>query len=492
VKENNLIDAEDCPDTSSQFRRVLDDETDSETQMHKDSRRGFELLRVKLSDNLDHPEIWEAWPQYLADFPGVEALVKEGIANLLPDNRMETPLRIANALCLAYRGKAAEAISSLEVFSTRRSTPLTEGAIFFLKGMADPTNPIYQLKGRVCKVPFQRFEVLEAGTYLCCPGWLSTPVGNCFAQPWEDVWNSPNAEAIRASMHDGSYRFCKKMTCPMIQSGTIPHAEALAAESDDWKEIVRTKKTKMDKGPANVSLVYDRSCNLRCPSCRTSGYMADSETRDRIEEMQEKNIIPMLRHAKMMFVTGSGDPFASRNFRSLMMRLGPEDYPDLRFLILTNGMLLTRKEWEKFPNLHGRIKRLRISIDAATKETHETLRLGAKWSVMLENMEFFGELKQKGLVEEFSLAFIVQQENYKEMGSACELAERLGAEIWFTRLANWGTFTKEEYLRKAVFLSSHPEYPQFLEAMQDPRLLGKHVGLGNLAQLGPTRHDDIG
>ena len=135
--------------------------------------------------------------------------------------------------------------------------------------------------------------------------------------------------------------------------------------------------------------------------------MADQNTRTGFDELAEKSILPMLRSAKIVTLSGAGDPFASRHFRGLMMRLGREEYPHLRFHLQTNGMLLTRKEWEKFPNLHGRVETLRVSIDAATAQTHEKLRLGATWSVMLENMEFFGELKRQGLIENFWLAFVL-------------------------------------------------------------------------------------
>ena len=452
----------------------------------------LEWLREQFEDGLDHPEIWNTWPQFLAKYPSIEALAKQDLADILPGNRMEITLRIVKSLCLAHSGQVAAAIADLEIFLTRsRQTPLIQGVLFFVRGMADPANPIYKLEGKICTLPFQNLEVLEHGTFLCCSGWLSTPIGNCFSKRWEDVWNSPKAEAIRASIHDGSYRFCNKIDCPKIQQGALPSAETLATETAEWKEILATQKTRIESGPKTVNLAYDRSCNLRCPSCRTSAFTANQQMRDRYDELQEKNILPVLHNARLVFITSSGDPFASRNFRNLIMKLGPDQYPNLRFFIITNGMLLTRKEWEKFPNLHRRVEVLRVSIDAASEATHETLRLGSKWGLMLENMEFFAELQQKGLVENFWLAFVVQQGNYKEMGMACDLAEQLGAKIHFSRIANWGTFSESEYSQRAVFLKTHPEYKQFLEVLKDKRLQGPHVKLGNLAQIGGTLSDDF-
>lgn len=201
--------------------------------------------------------------------------------------------------------------------------------LFFVRGLRDPENAKYRLQGKICKTPFQQMDVLDGASHLCCASWLRTSVGNCFTQPWEEVWNSDQAQAIRASMHDGSYRYCNKMACPVIQADDLTPTQELAQQSKQWHEIVTEQKTSLETGPKRVNLAYDRTCNLRCPSCRTQAYSADSATRDRFDRVQEENILPMLQHAKTVDVTGSGDPFASRNFRSLMSKLGPEEYPDV-------------------------------------------------------------------------------------------------------------------------------------------------------------------
>jgi sulfatase maturation enzyme AslB (radical SAM superfamily) len=199
--------------------------------------------------------------------------------------------------------------------------------------------------------------------------------------------------------------------------------------------------------------------------------------------MQDETILPMLREAEVVFVTGSGDPFASKNFRNLLHALTPEAYPALRFQIMTNGMLLTPAQWRAFPALHGRVKVLRISIDAATGPTHEQLRFGARWPVMLENLAFAGRLTAQGEAEHFELIFVVQQDNFREMGDAVDLAQHVGATgIHFTRLTNWGTFTLAQYRNKAVFLPTHGDHAEFLACMRDARLRDPMVLLGDLLE----------
>jgi hypothetical protein len=148
---------------------------------------------------------------------------------------------------------------------------------------------------------------------------------------------------------------------------------------------------------------------------------------------------------------------------------------------MTNAMLLTPSQWENFPALHRRVKIMRISIDAATGPTHERLRRGARWPVMLENLAFAGDLTARGEIEQYTLAFTAQTGNYREMGDAVDLAKAVGATgICFGRILNWDTFTHDEYRDHAVFLTGHPEHEEFLRHMQDPRLRDPIVQLGDL------------
>lgn len=454
-----------------------------------ESEEAFWLLMNDLLDGVDHPEIWQAFPSFFTRFPDLAQVMREHIS-LLQAPRMDARIAytILVAIGSAVEGDPAGALAFLGELATRYSeSPLVQGAVFFIHSLMDPANPKYDLTTKFCMRPFHEIDVLENSTHLCCASWLNLSTGN-MAQTdnWQEVWNSPNAERIRASVHDGSYRHCNKMACPAIQANLLPTPQHVATLSPEWKTTVETSETHLPVGPEKVNLAYDRTCNLSCPSCRTEKFAADSALRERFDRLQERSILPMLKHAKTVFITGSGDPFASKNFRHLMERLDESTYPELRFIMMTNGMLLTRREWERFPALHHRVGSLQISIDASTAQTHELLRRGARWDVMLENLTFAAELLKQGQVEQFHLCYTVQVENYREMGDAVDLADRLGVTgIYFGRITNWGTFSAAEYERKAVFQPAHPLHADFLAAMRDPRLRHQRVNIGNLIDFIP-------
>lgn len=456
----------------------------SDTPVRPDLGTVIAALVGHIADGVDHPELWTAIPQFLAEFPGLHAAVKQQLATGTPDTRS---LALLDIVCIAASGQIDAALAALAPLALQWSqSALVQGVVFHVQGLADPENPRYRLAGKICTAPFEQLDVLEHSAHQCCASWLQASAGNLATTPWAQVWNSPVAQAVRASVLDGSYRYCNKTACPKIQANELVSADRIAAQSPCWSDIVTEARQVLDQGPKVVNLAYDRTCNLACPSCRTERFAADEATRGRFDQLQEQAILPMLKHAEIVFITGSGDPFASKNFRRLMTALTPEDYPRLRFQIMTNGMLFTPRQWAEFPTLHGRVDMLKISIDAATGPTHEMLRLGAHWPTMLENLRFAGQLAAQGLIDQFDLVFVVQQANYREMGDAVDLARSLGATgIYFARLTNWGTFSAEAYAARAVCVPGHPEFPAFLEAMRDPRLYDPMVLLGDLVEFAP-------
>lgn len=441
----------------------------------------IQLLFEKMLDGLDHPEIWSALPTVIDHCPALIDKVFELTTDAL--GFYTEMWGVMHALCIAASGDARRGYALIEPIATAQSqSTMVQGAVFHIQGLIDPTNPAYDLTDRFCETPFDVLDILDGKSHLCCASWLPASVGDLAEEPWQDVWNSDTAQSIRASILDGSFRFCNKTACPKIVDNRLPTKARISAESDRWRDTVDNFRTRQIDGPQRLNLAYDQTCNLSCPSCRTGKIAADSAMRARYDILQEEQILPLLKHSKLVFITGSGDPFASKNFRTLLDRLGPEEYPDLRFQVMTNGMLFTPREWERFPALHGRTAYLRISLDAATGPTHEMLRRGARWPVMESNLAFARDLRMQGLIDRLELSFTVQVENYEEMGASIDLAHRYAADsVAFTRLTNWGTFSPAEYADKAVFMPAHPRHGHFLEMMQDHRLRDPVAALNDMS-----------
>ena len=349
--------------------------------------------------------------------------------------------------------------------------------------------PRIDTNGLFCAKPFTWFEVLGGGqrgeVYVCCQNWLSKSIGNLEHQSVAEIWNSPSAQDIRTSILDGSFRYCNRQQCPFLQrvDGPVQRIEDI----DDARllEIVASEMTVLPFGPRDVTCCFDQSCNLSCPSCRTQLIM-ETENREPILGIQHKLEGEALRDAKLLYITGSGDPFGSPFFRRWLQTMRPENMPNLdRIHLHTNGLLWTPRIWSSFPEpIRALVKSADISIDAATSATYATNRRGGDFDTLLRRLEFIGDLRANGPLEWLGINMTVQANNYREMPAFIELGRRFGCDVVaFHRMMNWGTFTAEEFAARAIHRPAHPEHASFLDLLADPALEDPLVYLSNHTDL---------
>lgn len=449
-----------------------------------------DMMLAGFDEEFDIPELWGA----VGGFPAEDVghLHRHALANPPRSALVRGVHRHADdawqmlAHLFAFHAGAAppEALATFAASALARhsQSPLVAGYAYHVRRLLAPEPEAFDLREHVCETPFERLDVLERSAHLCCASWLHKSAGDLSSQSHEEVWNSEAAAAIRQSVLDGSYRYCNKVACPEIAGRRLPRKDDLARDPW-WRAVIEGHLGAIDRAPRQVNLAYDRHCNLACPSCRTELITSDDADRERLDKITQRAIFPLLALAREALVTGSGDPFASRTFRKLLAWVSDATCPDLKLTLMTNGMLFTEREWEKFPNLRGKVGLVKVSMDGATRETHELLRRGSRWDVMQSNLRFIGSLLARGEIDAYELVFVVQQENYREMGDFVDLAARVGASrVYFERVTNWGTFSPEAYARKAVFSPAHPEHREFLVALADPRLRDPRVFLGSLAE----------
>ena len=93
----------------------------------------------------------------------------------------------------------------------------------------------------------------------------------------------------------------------------------------------------------------------------------------------------------------------------------------------------------KIPHIMNGLTTLGISIDGATADTYEKLRLGGKWDKILEALECMAEQKQKHGFR-FILHYVVQKDNFHEMQEIIDLGEQYNADrVWLNKIEDWGT-----------------------------------------------------
>lgn len=331
------------------------------------------------------------------------------------------------------------------------------------------------LKKYVCTQPFKTLDVQHFGNYMCCPSWLPVDISNTSSgKPLSvtDSWFGETANSIRESVLDGSYKFCDHKLCPelnnLINDGRVSpvfvaHDEFVAPEI-----------------PMPENLIYgqDRSCNLKCPSCRKDIIPNDNVTspahlkKQAVQDEIEKSFGESI---KRISLTGSGDPIYSKIYRDFLINFDKKKYPNIESIkIISNGVLLTEKMWNSF-NCTEFIDAIDISLDAGCKETYENVtRIGGDWDKLLENIGFLARLRDRDRL--FVFSNVISVHNYKEMTQIYEILDRIFKDngrpgnffVNFRQHVFWetGLYTPTQVKNISVFDTDHPEHQEFLEEVK--------------------------
>lgn len=337
------------------------------------------------------------------------------------------------------------------------------------------------LKDKFCKLPFEFIDVLEKGVvYICCPSRVPLPVGNILENEFSDIWNSETAQKIRGSILDGTFKYCVKNLCPLIQQNLLPGRDSI--KDSYFKDIIARNQVILETGPLSLLIGYDKTCNLACRSCRSSHIRFKGEDLERARLIQDRLFNSgMLKDVKMMSVSASGDPFASPVYLDLLRSLNVDEYPNLKIQIMTNAILFTPKIWESISNIHKAVYEVYVSIDAATPETYKINR-GGSFSKLMKNLEFIKTLREANMINRYIISFVVQKNNYKEMKQFVQIGKRLSCDmIVFSKITKTNSSHMSNYEDHAIHLKEHPEYEEFKKWLKSPVFKEKIVYLSNLA-----------
>jgi hypothetical protein len=333
------------------------------------------------------------------------------------------------------------------------------------------------LKSRFCANPFRQLETTPTGlAYVCCPIWLPMPIGTIDTQP-EQLWRSDAAKRVRESILDGSFKYCSHLHCPAIAGRTLPSHDA-----PESRAIIEQYKKDPAKLPEHLVLSHDKSCNLSCPSCRSTVYMAGSRKQEQLDRLAERTLLPLMREAKSVMITGSGDPFGSKHFRNLIKRLNGGDFPQLKLELISHGQLFDQRAWGEL-NLRGRVGYVQISIDAAQAATYAVVRRGGDFARLLKNLGFLRDLRSSGEIERLEFSMVVQTLNFREMPAFVKLGEEFAADLLiFNMIRQRDIFSREEYVEAFIGSPDHPEYDAFIETLKAPELSQPNVQIGNVLE----------
>lgn len=336
-----------------------------------------------------------------------------------------------------------------------------------------------QLQGKVCLSPYVSVEIgLRGDVRLCgCAEWMPTVVGNIMEEPLIDILANTRSQEIRASIRDGTYHFCNEQRCGIIASGLLNPRDnippAVSKIIDDPSQFL---------WPREIVLAGDLVCNLSCPSCRTKvikknqhPYARDIETANTLAV----NLFSQPTDQELrLFLSTSGELFASRTLMTMVSNLDPDQLPNLRLKIQTNGVLMPLR-WHRLARMQDRVESVTVTIDAARPGTYEVLRRGAKWHQIVRAMTWLAKRKQTHGIRVHT-RMIVQRSNYLEIEEFYYWSMAHGADIVeYGRILDWNTFGGG-FLDQDVFDHRHPEHQNATDELAKVRHFDNVYRFGGL------------
>lgn len=168
--------------------------------------------------------------------------------------------------------------------------------------------------------------------------------------------------------------------------------------------------------PLFLQIETNQICNLRCPSCPIGTPEAHEKyitTQKMPREIYDRIILEGEKYeCPSVEPQGTNEPLLDQDLENQIKFASNHGFIDI--MLNTNATLLSESRSRSM--LKSGLTRIRFSLDAATKETYEKVRLGAKYDVTMKNIEGFLRIKRKEKCDlpVVGVNFVKQRDNEDE------------------------------------------------------------------------------
>lgn len=274
-----------------------------------------------------------------------------------------------------------------------------------------------------CSAPFSSMYLDQFGEVRACCQHTDAPLGNVRTQSLMEIWNGQAVAELRVALRANDLSrgcaFCQWQTSE--GSGDTAYARnfdrlATSDPSPAW--------------PRQLEFSISNTCNLRCEMCNgdfSSSIRSQREHRAPLPNVYPESFFDELRevlpHVSQINVLG-GEPFLSHESLRVL-DIAAEVNPAMTVTIATNATIWNRRVSELVERLRPNVV---VSIDGITAETFESVRVGADFARVMENLDRFDEAARRHGTE-VSLAHCLMRSNWWEFADFLSFAERRGFDV---------------------------------------------------------------
>lgn len=305
-----------------------------------------------------------------------------------------------------------------------------------------------QVVRSACYAPYVSLYLMTTGDVIACCKNQSYILGNVSRYRLLEIWRGPRVKALRRVLKEYNFDAGCGQCEWQIQGGNYLGAYT---RTFDGLEV----QLEDPEWPIIMEFALSNACNFECVMCFGELSSLIRKNRDGLPPLSRvyddrffddlREFLPHLRLAKFF----GGEPFlAPENFRIWDMMI--EQGLQTPCHIVTNGSVYNERVQRVLDRLPVSLS---ISLDGATKETFESIRINGKFEEVMANTHRLREYgRQRGSF--FSLVFCLMRQNWHEFPDLVRLAEGLGVEIGINTVADpphcsLFTLPPEEMLRIA-------------------------------------------
>ena len=196
---------------------------------------------------------------------------------------------------------------------------------------------------------------------------------------------------------------------------------------------VFTKFKSMNYLPVTMDIEPTTGCNFRCTMCQVSSpdFKAKNMNLETFKKIiNENKIIIKIK------LQGMGEPLVNKHIYQMISYA--KNF-GIATELICNGSMLTQNNVENL--LKNNLAKLTISIDGASKEVFEKIRVKSNFNQVIQNSKNFKKMISKNFIRpEFSAWSTIQEDNLDEVESITKLCKEIGFDdlTFQVFLTGWG------------------------------------------------------
>jgi radical SAM protein with 4Fe4S-binding SPASM domain len=275
-----------------------------------------------------------------------------------------------------------------------------------------------------CYAPFVSLYFNTLGDVVACCKNQTFVLGNVSQQRLHDIWRSDQIAKLRQALANYQFeagcQFCEWE----IEGGNFQGAFPSIFEPFPVRSM-------NPEWPAMIEFAGSNTCNFECIMCFGELSSSIRAHRDGLPPLAKaysdqffqdlRRFLPHLRQAKFL----GGEPFLAQEcFRIWDMMIA--DGLSIPCHVTTNCSQYNAKVERVLEALPVSLS---ISIDGATKETVEKVRVNANYEQLIENLHRFLDYKRRRRTY-LSLTYCLMRQNWHEFGDFLLFAESLGSPVF--------------------------------------------------------------